>query len=154
MDLGDLIGFEAVLPSLRAGNKKQVLQEIAARAARLTNLDERNVFEGFVQRERLGPTGVGHGVAIPHVAIEGLDRTMGVFARLERPIDFGATDGLPVDLIVALLSPADAGADHLKALARTARVLRDAKLAERLRASRDPDAIYALLVHSVEPDAA
>ncbi len=154
MDLGDLIGFEAVLPSLRAGNKKQVLQELAARAARITDLDERDVFERLTQRERLGSTGVGHGVAVPHATIEALDRTVALFARLERPIDFEATDGQPVDLIVTLLSPAGAGADHLKALARIARVMRNATFTAKLRACRDPHALYALLVHSVEPDAA
>lgn len=154
MDLGDLVGFDAVLPGLRAGNKKQVLQELAARAARISGLDERDVFEGLVQRERLGSTAVGHGVAIPHVFMDGLDRTLGVFARLERPVDFAAGDGQPVDLIVVLLSPTGAGADHLQALARVARVFRDATFADKLRASRDPHALWALLAHSVEPDAA
>ena len=154
MDLGDLVEFDAVMSALRAGNKKQVLQELAARAARVTGFDERNLFEGLVQRERLGSTGVGHGVAIPHVFVDGLDRTVALFARLERPIDFEAIDGLPVDLIVVLLSPNGAGADHLKALARIARVMRDAAFTAKLRASRDPHALYALLVHSVEPNAA
>lgn len=154
MDLGDLVGFDAVLPALRAGNKKQVLQEIAARVARVSDLDERAVFEGFSQRERLGSTGVGHGIAIPHVFMDGVSRSFGVFARLERPIDFESTDGQPVDLIVALISPSGAGADHLKALARIARVLRDVGFAAKLRASRDPHALWALLAHSVEPDAA
>lgn len=154
MDLADLIGFEAVLPSLRAGNKKQVLQELAARAGRIAGLDERDVFERLSQRERLGSTGVGHGIAVPHATIEDLDRSIGLFARLERPIDFEATDGQPVDLIVTLLSPAGAGADHLKALARIARVMRDPVFTAKLRACRDPHALYALLAHSVEPDAA
>lgn len=154
MDLCDLIGFEAVLPSLRAGNKKQVLQEVAARAGRIVGLDERDVFERLSQRERLGSTGVGHGIAVPHATIEELDHTVGLFARLERPIDFEATDGQPVDLIVTLLSPAGAGADHLKALARIARVMRDPAFTAKLRACRDPHALYALLAHSVEPDAA
>lgn len=154
MDLGDLFDDEAVVAVLRAGNKKQVLQELAARAARLTGLDERNLFESLVQRERLGSTGVGHGIAIPHVFVEGLERTVCLFARLERPIEFEAIDGQSVDLIVVLLSPNGAGADHLKALARIARVMRNATFAAKLRASRDPHALYALLTHSVEPDAA
>ena len=154
MDLGDLVGFDAVEAALRAGNKKQVLQELAARAARVAGLDERNLFEDLVRRERLGSTGVGHGVAIPHVFVDGIGRSIAVFSRLERAIDFDAIDGLPVDLIVVLLSPSGAGADHLKALARIARVMRDAAFTAKLRASRDPHALYALLAHSVEPDAA
>ncbi len=154
MDLGDLIGFDAVMPALRPANKKQVLQELAARAARITGLDERDVFERLVQRERLGSTGVGHGVAIPHAMLDEVDHTIGLFARLERPIDFEATDGQPVDLVVTLFSPTRAGADHLKALARVARAMRDAPFAAKLRGSRDPHALYALLAHSVEPSAA
>lgn len=154
MDLGDLVGFDAVLPGLRAGNKKQVFQELAARAARISGLDERDVFEGLVQRERLGSTAVGHGVAIPHVFMDGLTETVGVFARLERPIDFDAGDGQPVDLIVVLMSPSGAGADHLQALARVARAFRDGAFTARLRASDDPHALWAILAHSVEPDAA
>lgn len=154
MDLGDLIGFDAVLPAVRAGNKKQILQELAARAARIMPLDERDVFERLVQRERLGTTAVGHGIAIPHATLDEVDHTFGVFARLERPIDFDAVDGQPVDLVVTLFSPTRAGADHLKALARVARVLREPSFAAKLRASRDPHALWALLAHSVEPTAA
>lgn len=154
MDLGDLIGLDAVVPVMGSGSKRQVLMELASRAARLTGRPERELFEGLQQRERLGSTGVGHGIAIPHVVVPGLDRTLALFARLDRPIDFDATDDQPVDLICVLLSPEGAGADHLKALARIARVLRDVALTAKLRATRDATALYALLAHSTEPNAA
>ena len=154
MDLGDIIGLDAVIPAMRAASKRQVLQELSVRAARLTTRPEREIFECLTQRERLGSTGVGHGVAIPHATLRGLDGTVGLFARLERPIDFEATDDQPVDLVCALFTPDGAGADHLKALARVARVLRDDPLTAKLRASRDRLALYALLAHSAHPTAA
>ena len=125
MDLSDLLKPEAVLPSLHAQSKKQVLQEVCETAGRLTGLGEREIFDTILQRERLGSTGVGHGVAIPHGKLRSLDRLVGVFARLSRPVDFDALDDQPVDLVFLLLAPESAGADHLKALARIARVLRD-----------------------------
>ncbi len=154
MDLRDLLSLEAVLPAVRAASKRQVLQEIAARAARVTGLAEREIFETISQRERLGSTGVGHGVAIPHAAMVGLDHPVGIFARLVRPIDFEATDDQAVDLIFALLTPEGAGADHLKALARIARALRDGTLATKLRASSDAAALWSLLTQQATSDAA
>ena len=154
MDLGDLLRLEAVVPAMRAKSKRQVLQELAGRGAVVTGLSEREIFDVLLQRERLGSTGVGHGVAIPHGPVRGLERIVGIFARLERPIDFESEDGLAVDLIFTVLSPPGAGADHLKALARIARVLRDVSVTTKLRASSDPSALYALLTHAPTTDAA
>ena len=117
----------------------------AARAAELTGQNERGIFEILLQREKLGSTGVGNGIAIPHGKLPKLDKLFGLFARLDRPIDFEALDGQPVDLVFLLLAPEGAGADHLKALARVARMLRDADVAAKLRDSRDMDALYAVL---------
>lgn len=143
--LNDLLAAPAVLAALKVKNKKQALQELAARAAAVAGRSEREIFDTLLQRERLGSTGIGRGVAIPHGKLAKLDRLIGLFARLERPVDFDALDGEPVDLIFLLLAPEGAGADHLKALARIARLLRDDKVADKLRAARDADAIFALL---------
>lgn len=145
MTITDLVAPEAILSALKVNTKKQVLQELAARAAELTGLNERAVFEVLLQRERLGTTAVGYGIAIPHGKLQKLDRLFGLFARLDRPVDFEAMDGQPVDLVFLLLAPEGAGADHLKALARVARLLRDPDVAKKLRASRDAQAIYAVL---------
>ncbi|HOV04024.1 MAG TPA: PTS IIA-like nitrogen regulatory protein PtsN [Kaistiaceae bacterium] len=154
MDLSDLLSQDAVIPVLRVQSKKQAIQELAARAAELTGLAERSVFDTLLQRERLGSTGVGQGIAIPHGKLAQLDYIVGLFARLERPIDFEALDDEPVDLVFLLLAPEGAGADHLKALARIARVLRDQATAAKLRASNDAAAIYTLLTQAAEPNAA
>ena len=145
MALTDLVVPQAVVPSLRVNNKKQALQELAARAATICGRSEREVQEVLMQRERLGSTGIGSGIAIPHGKLARLDRLFGVFARLERAIDFEALDGQPVDLVFLLLAPEAAGADHLKALARIARLLRDTTIAQKLRESRDAEALYAVL---------
>lgn len=154
MDLRDLLVIEAILPRLKAATKKQTLQEMAAKAATLTRRDERDIFETLMQREKLGSTGVGHGVAIPHGKLPGLDRLVGVFALLDKPIDFDSLDGEPVDVMFLLLAPESAGADHLKALARIARVLRDDETAAKLRAADDAAAMYALLTDNIRSDAA
>lgn len=154
MDLSDLLVIDAILPRLKSANKKQALQEMAAKAAALTGRDERDIFETLMQREKLGSTGVGHGVAIPHGKLAGLDRLVGVFALLDRPIDFDSLDGEPVDVLFLLLAPESAGADHLKALARIARVLRDDETAAKLRATDDATALYALLTENARSDAA
>ncbi|HTK12432.1 MAG TPA: PTS IIA-like nitrogen regulatory protein PtsN [Xanthobacteraceae bacterium] len=145
MPLPDLVAPNAVIPALRVNNKKQLLQELAAQAAELTGLGERAIFEILMQREKLGSTGVGNGIAIPHGKLPALPRLFGLFARLERAIDFEALDGEPVDLVFLLLAPDDAGADHLKALARVARLLRDPEIARKLRESGDAEAIYSVL---------
>ena len=145
MALTDLVVPQAVVPSLRVNSKKQALQELAARAAAICGRNEREVLEVLMQRERLGSTGIGSGIAIPHGKLAKLERLFGVFARLERPIDFEALDGQPVDLVFLLLAPEAAGADHLKALAQIARLLRDTEIAQKLRESRDAEALYAVL---------
>jgi len=145
MDLSDLLSVEGVVPVLKVASKKQAIQELSERAAALTGLPEREIFDTLLQRERLGSTGVGHGVAIPHGKLVRLDRLIGLFARLDQPINFEALDEEPVDLVFVLLAPESAGADHLKALARIARVLRDPATAAKLRATGDASALYALL---------
>ena len=145
MTLTDLIAANAVVPALKVNSKKQAIQELAARAAALTGQNERAILEILLQREKLGSTGVGNGIAIPHGKLPKLSKVFGVFARLERPVDFEALDGAPVDLVFLLLAPEGAGADHLKALARIARLLRDQDVAKKLRASRDAQAIYSVL---------
>lgn len=148
MDLAELIGPEAIVPDLRATNKKQALQELAERAARLTGLHERQIFDVLLERERLGTTGVGNGIAIPHGKLPGLTRLYGLFARLATPIDFESIDERPVDLIFLLLAPEGAGADHLKALARVSRLLRDQSVCEKLRKTDNPEALFILLTES------
>ena len=145
MPLVDLVAPSAIIPALKVNGKKQALQEIAAKAAELTGQSERAILEILLQREKLGSTGVGHGVAIPHGKLPKLGKVFGLFARLDRPVDFEALDGQPVDLVFLLLAPEGAGADHLKALARVARLLRDPDIAGKLRHSRDAAAIYAVL---------
>ena len=145
MPLNDLVAPNAVLPALKVNSKKQALQELAAKAAKLTGQNERGIFETLLQREKLGSTAIGHGVAIPHGKLAKLDKLFGLFARLDRPVDFDALDGQPIDLVFVLLAPEGAGADHLKALARIARLLRDPEIARKLRDSRDAEALYAVL---------
>lgn len=146
MEISDLLTPPAVVASLKATSKKQALQELARRASELTGEHERAIFDVLLERERLGTTGVGDGVAIPHGKLPNLKKLIGLFARLERPIDFEAIDEQPVDLIFLLLAPGTAGADHLKALARVSRLLRDRQMREKLRGSETAEAIYALLV--------
>jgi nitrogen PTS system EIIA component len=145
MALTDLVAPNAVVPALKVTSKKQAIHELSAKAARLTGQNERAVFETLLQRERLGSTGVGNGIAIPHGKLPKLEKLFGLFARLDRGIDFEALDGQPVDLIFLLLAPETAGADHLKALARVARLLRDGDVVRKLRDSRDAEALYAVL---------
>src|SRR5216110_2068855 len=145
MPLTDLVAPNAIVPALKVNGKKQAIQELAGRAAKLTGQNERLIFETLMQREKLGSTGVGNGIAIPHGKLAKLNSLFGLFARLERPVDFEALDGLPVDLIFVLLAPEGAGADHLRALARIARLLRDRDVARKLRQSRDAEALYAVL---------
>jgi PTS system nitrogen regulatory IIA component len=148
MDLAELIGPDAIVADLRATNKKQALQELAERAAKLTGLHERQIFDVLLERERLGTTGVGNGIAIPHGKLPGLGRLYGLFARLATPVDFESIDERPVDLIFLLLAPEGAGADHLKALARVSRLLRDQAVCEKLRKTDSPDALYILLTQT------
>ena len=145
MALADLLQQDAIIPSLKVNSKKQLLQELAARASKLTGVPEREIFDVILQRERLGSTGVGHGVAIPHGKLNSISSIKGVFARLENAVDFEALDDEPVDLVFLLLAPEGAGADHLKALSRIARVLRDQELVNKLRRTDSASAIYAFL---------
>ncbi|MBN8955274.1 MAG: PTS IIA-like nitrogen regulatory protein PtsN [Rhizobiales bacterium] len=152
MPLDDLIAPNAVLPALKVNGKKQALQELAAKAAELTGGNERAILEVLIQREKLGSTAVGNGIAIPHGKLPNLPHLFGIFARLGRPIDFEALDGQPVDLVCLLLAPEGAGADHLKALARIARLLRGQDVAKTLREAEDGEAIYAILSASPVTD--
>ncbi|CAN7579981.1 MULTISPECIES: PTS IIA-like nitrogen regulatory protein PtsN [unclassified Rhizobium] len=145
MALADILQPEGIIPALRAHTKKQLLVELAANASKLTGISEREIFDVVLQRERLGSTGVGGGIAIPHGKLKALNKIIGVFARLETPVDFEALDDQPVDLVFMLLAPEGAGADHLKALSRIARALRDQDLVARLRSSETVPAIDACL---------
>ncbi|MBN9066526.1 MAG: PTS IIA-like nitrogen regulatory protein PtsN [Rhizobiaceae bacterium] len=145
MDLSDLIEVSAIMPALKANSKKQALQLLAEKAARITGLPEREIFDTVLRREKLGSTGVGNGIAIPHGKIPGVRRITGVFARMEQPVDFDSLDDQPVDLIFLLLAPEGAGADHLKALSRIARVLRDTDTVAKIRGTSDAAAIHAFL---------
>jgi len=154
MEIANLLSPKGVILSLRATSKKQTLAELARRAAELAGLHERAVFEILLERERLGTTGVGRGIAIPHGKLPGLQRLHGVFARLDPPVDFEAVDEQPVDLVFLLIAPEGAGADHLKALARISRLLRDPKVCEKLRTLESADAVYKLLTTGAESHAA
>jgi PTS system nitrogen regulatory IIA component len=148
MSLNDLLTADAILPSMKVHTKKQALQELSEKAAQISGIAAREIFDALLQRERLGSTGVGNGIAIPHGKLAKAGRIFGVFARLERPIDYEALDGAPVDLIFLLIAPESAGADHLKALARTARILRDPVVTAKLRATRDASALYSMITQS------
>ena len=154
MPLNDLISDRAIIPALKATSKKAALQDLSERAALISGIPAREIFDAMLQRERLGSTGVGNGIAIPHGKLTRVDKIFGVFARLERPIDYDAQDGAPVDLMFMLIAPESAGADHLKALARIARVLRDTSLTTRLRATRDASALYVMLTQAPTSHAA
>jgi PTS system nitrogen regulatory IIA component len=145
MDITEILSEEGVIAHLRAGSKKQALQELARQAADIAGLDERTVFDALLERERLGTTGVGLGIAIPHAKLPNIDRLYALFARLDQPVDFDAIDEQPVDLMFLLLAPESAGADHLKALARVSRLLRNQTVCEKLRGADSAEAIYALL---------
>ncbi|MBT3989324.1 MAG: PTS IIA-like nitrogen regulatory protein PtsN [Rhodospirillaceae bacterium] len=145
MELTDLLTPESIVANLKATSKKQALQELSKRIAEVIEHDERDIFDILLEREKLGTTGVGDGIAIPHGKLESLEKLHGFFARLERPVDFDSIDERPVDLIFLLLAPESAGADHLKALARVSRLLRDKANCDKLRGSDNPEALYALL---------
>ncbi len=152
MALNDLLSAEAIIPTLRGNTKRSVLQEMCDRAGTVSGLSSREIFDAVLQRERLGSTGVGKGVAIPHGKLATCRRIFGVFARLDRPIEFDALDGEPVDLAFLLVAPESAGADHLKALARIARLFREAHVTAKLRTVRDPSSLFSILVdHPASP---
>ena len=145
MEIADLLSLDGVSDALKAGSKKQALQELSAIAAAQTARDEKAILNVLLARERLGSTGVGRGVAIPHGKLADLPRISAVFARLREPVDFDAVDGRPVDLICLLLAPDSAGSDHLKALALVSRLLRDERVCARLRGADSAEALYAVL---------
>ena len=145
MEIQQLLSPDAVFAGLKASSKRQALQELSERAATLTGIASREILETILGRERLGTTGVGQGVAIPHGRLDKIDRLYGLFAKLDEPIDFESIDDQPVDLIFMLLAPESAGADHLKALAKVSRLLRDRAMCEKLRGADGSGALYALL---------
>ena len=154
MQLSDFLDFEAVRIDLSAGNKRQLLNQLAQIAAARLSLDPSAIADSVAERERLGSTGFGGGVAIPHGKLEKLDRVYALVARLAAPIDYKAVDGQPVDLAFLLLSPPDAGAEHLKALAAVSRLVRHGGIVEKLRGARSRDAMAAVLMGAEERDAA
>jgi nitrogen PTS system EIIA component len=154
MDLGDLIKPDAVVANLRSRNNKALLSEIAAQAGACLKLNPAIIYEALWQREMLSSTGVGRGIAIPHARVPGLGQMFGLFGKLEQPIEFGAIDDKPVDLVFLLLAPEHAGADHLKALARVSRLMRDPATLERLRGSKSRSAMYAVLTEPSTSNAA
>jgi len=153
-NLSDILSIEAVEADVYAANKKALFQQLGASASRLIGIPAKQIVSSVNEREKLGSTGFGGGAAIPHGRIEGLDHVFGLFARLESPIDFQAVDGIPVDLVFLLLSPPDAGADHLKALASVSRAFRDRQVVAKLRGARSKDALFALLAGVEARDAA
>jgi nitrogen PTS system EIIA component len=154
MDLADLLkaGAVRVVPAVRS--KKRLFQDIAELAQAVHGLDAAMAVDALQERESLGPTGVGHGVALPHARIEGLERVVGVFLRLERPFDYGSVDRAPVDLVFALFAPREAGVEHLKALALVSRTLRDASVCAKLRANEAPETLFAILTSHPDSKAA
>ena len=153
-DLSGILTSKAVDASLSATSKKALFQQLAAAASRQTGLAAKDIAAALNAREKIGSTGFGAGSAIPHGKVAGLESVFGFFARMSSPIDFGAVDGLPVDLVFLILSPPDAGADHLKALASVSRTFRDRAIVAKLRGARSKDALYALLAGEESRDAA
>ena len=147
MELEKLIGTERVIPNLCAPSKKQALRELSQCAADHTGQTQQEIFDALLERERLGTTGVGGGVAIPHGKLSSLEKLYGLFARLEKPIDFESIDEQPVDLIFLLLAPESAGADHLKTLSRVSRLLRDKAVCEKLRGCDSCENLLALITN-------
>jgi nitrogen PTS system EIIA component len=154
MNIGDLVDRGAIAPRVTAPGKRQALSVIAEIAARSFRLKPGEVLDALLEREAVGSTGVGYGVAVPHARLAGLTRLRGVFVRLEAPVEFEAVDDRPVDLLFALFAPPDASGEHLRALARVSRILRQADLREQLRKAHGADAIHALLVKEARPSAA
>jgi PTS system nitrogen regulatory IIA component len=154
MQLSDILDFDAIKTSLPGGNKRSLLQQLANLAGQRLGLDAVAILASLSEREQLGSTGFGHGVAIPHGKIEGLGRIYCLLARLAEPLDYKAIDGKPVDLVFLLLSPPDSGAEHLKALAAISRVTRHLPTLEKMRGAGSRDALAAVLMGADERDAA
>ena len=154
MELGDILATDGIVPQLTSTTKKQALEDLAGLASKSTGLDAREVFNALVHRERLGSTGLGRGIAIPHVKFKSLKTIVCIFARLTTPIDFDSPDGEPVDLVFLLLAPEHAGGDHLKALARISRLVREPSVLDQLRNAPDKAALKSLLTAPASPQAA
>ncbi|HXH53841.1 MAG TPA: PTS sugar transporter subunit IIA [Sphingomicrobium sp.] len=154
MQLSEFLDFDAIKTALPAGQKRSLLQQLSSLAAQRTGLDAATILASLAERERLGSTGFGQGMAIPHGKVEGLSRIYCLFARLSEPVDYKAIDGEPVDLVFLLLSPPDSGAEHLKALAAISRVARNAATLDKMRGARSSDALAAVLMGADERDAA
>ena len=154
MEISEILSNQGVLSNLKSSSKKQLLQDIAEAASKRSRFEQHQIFEALLEREKLGSTGVGNGVAIPHAKIPGMDGIQGIFARLKRPVDFDAIDEEPVDIVFMLLAPEGSGADHLKALSRIARLLRDQSILSSIRKTDDTDAIYSLLTTAKSANAA
>ena len=154
MQLADFLDFDAIKPSFPGGNKRSLLQQLANLAGQRLNVDPAVILTCLAERERLGSTGFGQGVAIPHCKLEGLTKMYGLFARLAEPVDYKAVDGGKVDIIFLLLSPPNAGAEHLKALAAISRITRHEATLEKMRGARSRDALAAVLIGADERDAA
>ncbi|MCB1406651.1 MAG: PTS sugar transporter subunit IIA [Rhodobacteraceae bacterium] len=154
MELADLLTPEAIRVCNAVKSKKRLFQDLAEIAATAHQIDVSLAIDALQERESLGPTGVGHGVALPHARIDGIERVRGVFIRLDRPLDYGSVDRAPVDLVFALFAPRDAGVEHLKALALVSRRLRDSAVCAKLRANEDTDKLFAILCEQPDSKAA
>lgn len=154
MEISEILAPDSVLANLKSGSKKQLLQDIADAASKKCSWESHKIFEALLDREKLGSTGVGNGVAIPHAKLAGMEGIQGIFARLNKPVDYDAIDDEPVDIVFMLLAPEGSGADHLKALSRIARLLRDQTTLASIRNTTDADAIYSLLTTSQKANAA
>lgn len=150
MHLHEFIDFDAIRPSLSAGNKRSLLQQMATLAGQRLEIDSADVLASVTEREKLGSTGFGHGVAIPHGKVDGLSRIYCLLVRLAEPVEYKAIDERPVDLVFLLLSPLDAGGEHLKALAAISRVTRHDHILDKLRGARSRDALAAVLIGADE----
>lgn len=154
MNLGNLLDLRAISPRVGGSSKRQVLAVVADIAARSFGLPSEQVLDALLEREAAGSTGVGNGVAVPHARLEGIDRMRAVFVRLEHPVPFEAVDDQPVDLLFALFAPKGASSEHLRALARVSRLLRQPEIREQLRQAKTAEAIHLLLVQEARPSAA
>lgn len=154
MDIGSMLARSAVAARVNVNSKRQILSTTAEIAARVTGLKGEHILPPLLEREQAGSTGVGNGVALPHAHLPGLQRLTAVFLKLEEPVAFAAVDDRPVDLVFALFAPENAGAEHLQALAKVSRLLRQRDLREQLRHAQTADAVYALLVREAQPSAA
>lgn len=154
MNLSDILAPGAVRIVSHLTSKKRLFQEIGEIVAAVNGLNGSVAIDGLQERESLGPTGVGHGIALPHARLQELEKIIGVFVRLEKPLDYDSVDRQPVDLVFALFAPKDSGVDHLKALALVSRTMRDAGVIAKLRANTDPAKLHAILTEARAPQAA